>query len=124
MKRLTLSLVLSAALSVLPVAAFAQETTAAPASQTAEGDAVAAFTADTVDPADPFGEIDVTSAGATLEDVTAFFNALTPEQQQELAERCAVITDPVHQERYAEETATQLCNNLTAFDLMQGPAAQ
>ena len=123
MKRLTLSLILSATLSVLPGVASAQDTTAnQPASETAEGAAVMEFTPETVDPADPFGEIDVTSAGATEAEVTAFFNALTPEQQQELIGRCAVITDPVHQERYAEETATMLCKNLAAFKL--APAAQ
>jgi hypothetical protein len=122
MKRLTLSLFLSATLSVLPAVALAQDNTTAPASSTTEGNAMAEFTSDTVDPADPFGEIDVTSAGATQEEVTAFFNALTPEQQQELAARCAVITDPVHQERYSEETATVLCNNLIAFNLAPATA--
>lgn len=121
MKRLTISLMLSATLAVVPV--FAQDQTATPAagdqpaSSTAEGAAIAEFTPEVVDPADPFGEIDVTNAGATEEEVTTFFNALTPEQQTEISARCAVIMDPVHQERYSEETATVLCNNLVSFNL-------
>jgi len=98
-------------------AGAAGNATTSPASVTAGGDAVAEITAESVDPAKPFGELDVTAAGATGDEIKTFFNGLTPEQQTELQQRCGVIMDPVHQERYAEETATTLCRNLDTAGL-------
>ncbi len=106
-----------------PAPGSVQQPAPSPESNNAAGEAVAAFTPDTVDPANPFGEIDVSTAGTTEEEATTFFNGLTAEQQSEISGRCAVILNPVHQERYAEEMPSTLCRNLVAAGLVDEPAA-
>ncbi|MDB5505591.1 MAG: hypothetical protein JWR75_229 [Devosia sp.] len=104
-----------------PAAPTEENAASSDVSATKEGAAVSEFTPEMVDPADPFGEIDVTSAGTTQAESSAFFATLTEGQQVELGMRCAVILNPVHQERYAEETASVLCRNLLAAELIAPP---
>lgn len=125
-RRLALSTALAVSLGLLAPATSAQETGGAAGptgmSETAAGDMM--FTPENVDPAQPFGELDVTTAGTTPEESQSFFEGLSPEQQTEVQGRCGVILSPVHQERYAEEAASVLCRNLLEAGLVQESEAE
>ena len=89
------------ALAAMTTVAFAQAPAAAPAAPAAAPAAQNAprdpgeapqFNAANVDPAAPFGQIDVAPAGATRDTVLAWAATLTEPQKVELTSRCLVIT--------------------------------
>jgi len=73
--------------------------------------APSAFTAENVTAEAPFGELPVDPAAVDLADIAGLMATLTPEQQLELQQRCAVITGAA--DNYAAE-AVALCEAVVA----------
>src|SRR5215207_8712123 len=74
---------------LLASTAFAQDP--APAGVEPDPGDLARYDAANVDPARPFGDIDVTAAGATPEEVLTFLRGLTGAQVLETIQRCQVV---------------------------------
>ncbi|MGD9740391.1 MAG: hypothetical protein AB7S41_18195 [Parvibaculaceae bacterium] len=90
MSRMTGMISVALAGGLLASAAFAQDP-APPGVEPDPGD-LARYDAANVDPAFPFGDIDVTAAGTTREEVLAFLRSLTGAQVLETIQRCHVIS--------------------------------
>ena len=72
------------------------------------------YTTENVDPAAPFGEINVDEAGTTMEGLINFVPGLPQTQLRELQARCFVIrSSPGRFPFYA----TQFCRNMIAADI-------
>jgi len=97
MKRLLLATTAIVAMAVSPALATDSDDDAMDPGAAAFGvdvDAVGMgeFTPETVDPADPFGDIEVdVTATADANAIAGFLATLTPEQLTELTQRCLVI---------------------------------
>lgn len=75
-----------------------------------------------LNPADPFGELDVLPAGVTVESVTQFAAGLNDAQKADLKQRCLVIRD---KQTDFEAAAVQFCENWQMMeDTAQARAAE
>jgi hypothetical protein len=71
------------------------------------------FTASDVDPANPFGGVNVRGAETSNASMSTFVYALTGSQRTELTGRCGVIIDPGNSSRY-EQNARDFCRSYMA----------
>ena len=107
MKNTMLASIAAGGLAVLvadPAAAQNANRDANTSANTASG-----FTAKNVDPAHPFGSINVYNVGLDPAQVSAWAKTLNAGQKQEVVGRCSVIIQ--NQQNYFSET-TNFCQNL------------
>ena len=72
------------------------------------------WTADNVTAAQPFGNIDISGAGTSLDSVQTWSQGRSASEKSELSGRCGIINNPANAARYSD-SAVQFCRNyLTA----------
>ena len=74
-----------------------------------------------VDPARPFGELDIAAAGNTVETVQAWAAQLTDDQKSDITNRCRVIE--TNADNYQEPVRTFCQNWIRAIEMTGDPAA-
>jgi hypothetical protein len=79
------------------------------------------FTPESVAPARPFGNIDISRAGTTTAQVRTWAQGRTPMERNELSGRCQVISDPANSSRYPSN-AQEFCRTYSAMQVITPPA--
>jgi hypothetical protein len=79
------------------------------------------WTIENVSAEQPFGNIDVSSAGKTTAQVRTWAQTRTPMERNELSGRCGVVGDPDNSSRYPAN-AQEFCRTYTAMQVITPPA--